>query len=407
MLRTLGIGVVLLACALAPLGCQGGDGKAASETGKRESTGTAAAAVVTGPHAAVSSQPICTPNDLAPCAAEQPISDRCLTLYQACGRYLDIVEHYRTEQLPDLRQWYYLGVAYHGLYLRNRSAAARCQFGEAARLALLQYLRESSKDGGYNDQRIFQQSYHATKLLESVKDIAGCQSDGVTYSELYTTTLAHGREIAEGLFLGDPPPGPLATAVATTKADMQTAIRGFISKAANIESQLALRRTAMDQSDTRVNSIWVGLTRDFGATGSKTDTNGTKPVIASLALPAGGSPFRAQMSLYTGSSGIEQHTKDVLASLNQAMGTAKISDYENARSTLVGYARDAQAASATAIVRAQAADVNSSILALRAKTPALRATSTTAYFQDIKAKWKSYGTQIGACTQPPTPWYCK
>jgi hypothetical protein len=142
--------VVLGLFALA--GCAGG----ADNSGLHEGASSTA---VGSRSDAVGTPPICTAADLASCAQQNLATERCLTLYQACGRYLDIVEHYKSEAWStDPNKWYYLGVAYHGLFVRNRSAAAKCQFGTAARLALQAYLRQSYVNQGYNDQRVFQQT---------------------------------------------------------------------------------------------------------------------------------------------------------------------------------------------------------------------------------------------------------
>jgi hypothetical protein len=339
-------------------------------------------------------------------------TDQCLTLYQACGRYLEIIEHYKSEAWStDPNKWYYLGVAYHGLFLRNRAAAAKCQFGTAARLALQAYLHESYKNQGYNDQRIFQQSYHATRVLETVKDIAGCEDDGVTPDELYNATYAHGKALAEGLFLGDPPAGPLRQTLSQTKAEIQKSIQGFVSKASNIETQIGLRKVGMDESDVRIVKV-ANLLKDPGGFGASvvvaTDSNGKKPTITSAVIPST-SPFVAQQDLYLPTRGFSARASTMHADITAALGASSISEYEAKRGVVIANARDALASSASALGRVTKATNPTLINAIQDSTAAASQAvdDGSAAFQAVKAQWKAYGDTIRACSLATPPWYCK
>lgn len=362
--------------------------------------------------AALGAPPICTAADLATCASQNLATEQCLTLYQACGRYWEIIDHYKSEAWSsDLNKWYYVGAAYHGLFVLNRSAAAKCQFGTAARLALQSYLHESYKNQGYNDQRVFQQSYHATKLLEAVKDLDGCEDDGATPDELYNATYAHGKELAEGLFLGDPPPGPMRETLARTKTSIQNSIRGFVSKASNIETQIGLRKVAMDESDARILKI-ANLFLDpsgFGANVAlTTDAHGKKPTISSATLPAT-SPFVALQALYLPNRGINARASGMLARITAALGAVSISDYESKRTLIVGYARDALASSASSLDRATKETSPEQMKAIQDGTAAANRAGDDGAgpFQTVKAQWKAYGDTTHACSQASPPWYCK
>ena len=189
--------------------CNGGNGKGkASQNGAvgapDAGAGTARASVsgsATGAGnapvrraATTVTTPICS-SDVTACAGQNPLTDACLTLYEACGRYVDIIDYYALQPLVTQQRHYYLGVAYRGLFMRNRSAAAQCQLGQAAEAELSEYLQEATTANNQpnaaqlNDLRTFQQVYHATNLLEGVKTIAGCQSGGATYYDIFQLQL--------------------------------------------------------------------------------------------------------------------------------------------------------------------------------------------------------------------------
>lgn len=387
---------------LALAACRGGTDRSPSDGTDKVAIGAT--------RAALGAPPICTASELNSCASNNLATDQCLTLFQACGRHLEIIEHYKSEAWSsDPNKWYYLGVAYHGLYVENRSAAAKCQFGSAARLALQAYLHESHKNQGYNDQRIFQQTYHATKVLDAVKNLPGCEEDGVTADELYFATYAHGKALAEGLFLGDAPAGRLRDTLNQTKTSIQNSIQGFVSKASNIETQIGLRKVAMDASDVRVFKIANLLQDPFGASVAiTTDANGKKPVISSATPPSTG-PFIAQQALYLPGHGFNGRASAMLEKINAALGASSILDYEAKRAVIVGHAHDALASSASSIDRATAATTPALINALQDSTAAVNQATDdgSGAFQTVKAQWKAYGVSTKACSLASPPWYCK
>ena len=360
----------------------------------------------------LSATPICTAAELTACANANLSTPQCLTLFQACGRYLEIIEHYKSEAWStDPSKWYYLGVAYNGLLIQTRSHAARCQFGGAARFALQAYLHQSYKDQGYNDQRTFQQTYHATKVLNSLATLTGCDDSAMTPDELYNATYAHGKALAESLFLGDAPPGPLHQTLVQTKASIQSSIQGFVSKASNIETQIGLRKVAMDQSDARILKV-ADLLRDTTTFAANialvTDPNGRKPSLTSATLPAM-SPFLTQQSLYLPNFGYNQRAKAKLDEVTAALGASSIPDYEAKRALIVGYARDTLTASAGLLQSATATTTPALTTALKTAADAAAANSDdgSAAYIALKAQWKAYGDSIKACTLASPPWYCK
>jgi hypothetical protein len=248
-------------------------------------------------------------------------------------------------------------------------------------------------------------------VLDAVKDIAGCEADGVTPDELYSATYAHGKALAEGLFLGDPPAGPLGQTLRQTKASIQSSIQGFVSKASNIETQIGLRKVAMDASDARIVKI-ANLLQDpagFGASVNvATDSNGKKPTISSASMPAT-SPFLVEQGQYLPNRGLNARASATLSKINAALGASSISDYEAKRGVIIGYALDALAGSASALQRGTEATDPALMIAIQTSTVAANQTADDASsaFLAIKAQWKAYGETIHACSVTTTPWYCK
>lgn len=357
--------------------------------------------------------PICTQTDLSTCAARNLATEACLTLYQACGRSQEIIEHYRSEAWStDASKDYYLGAAYHSLFLQTRSAAAKCQFGTSARLALQSFLNQSYQNQGYNDQRRFQQTYHATKLLEAVKAIEGCEEDGMTRDELFYATYSHGKALAEGLFVGDVPPGPLQETLSTLKTTIQTSIQSFVSAASNIVTQIGLRKVAMDASDARIEKIAKLLESGFGATVAVSrDANGNKPRVTEASMPAG-NPFAAQQKLYARESEGQLHKEATkkLDALKKALGDSDISAYEQKRGKIIQFARESLISSAKPMQQATGATPNDALDSLSAKIANATGTAIddgSGALQTMKAAWRAYGERTHACSLATPPWYCQ
>ncbi len=367
--------------------------------------------------AAPAAQQICNEADLGACAGNNLKEWKCLNLYHACGRYREIVDHYRSEAwLNDEQKSYYLGVAYYGLYVQNRSAALRCEYGLSAKQALQSYLAavQGSKTK-LNEQRVFRQTYHAAKALKELGALVNCPETAVTRDELAADLTAYGRAILEDLFIGKVPKGDLGAIVKDAKVSIQAAIQGFISKAAAIETQLNLRAVAIDQNFQKMKTIGDMLSKGFNAICSFGGFNPADGKFQTLTVTKGpGNLFDKTLGEYTAPvTGHLSFVNSFQAELNEALGASSIDDYEKTRDRIVALARSQQAKAAFLVEQVADITPQSTVTSLKsigaAADEILQQGGNGEVLASIQRDWQDYGKEVFACAVPENqkPWYCR
>lgn len=153
----------------------------------------------------VFAQSICAPT-LTACDLQSDMA--CLERHYACGEYDTIISTLFAEtfdRTPD--QKFYLGAAFYGRQVRERSAGAQCEMVRFARDNLTDYLgtldAQFNETGSFGSVRQMDQIYHANQMLTDLGDVsrlAGVVIECLDWAEFITR---YDREGA--LFYLDPP----------------------------------------------------------------------------------------------------------------------------------------------------------------------------------------------------------
>ncbi len=330
-------------------------------------------------------------------------STDCLQKYHACGQYEAIINHFASEQMVNpLTAYYYQGVAYYGLFLRHRAQSMKCEYLTKARANLRGYLGKMEKR--FNKQGNFgtespDQIYHATKLYHRLKQITGCLNSSLSENEIRYRTRTYIIQALESLFFQTTEVGALADKLKDMKEAIYTALNGFISKAAAIETQLALRKIELKASQRRIKSI-IKLYEDgagFGQANALT-ANGKMTQIAPKITQKSGTRIWVEEQ--------KRAVADKKKALDEALRGQSIEEYEKARSEIV---KKAKATITKAVQLSKVSQsINSSELKEISKTTEEKTSETKKIYQRIRQSWREYGKQRHYCTTPETSkaWFC-
>jgi hypothetical protein len=334
-------------------------------------------------------------------------SNDCLQKYHACGQYEAIINHFASEQMVNpLIASYYQGVAYYGLFLRHRARSLKCEYARAARANLRGYLGKMEKR--FNKQGNFgtespDQIYHATKLYEKLKQVTGCLDSSLSEDEIRYRTRTYIIQALEGLFFQTSAGGALADKLKEMKKAIHTAINGFISKAAAIETQLALRKIELKASQRRIKTI-INLYEGNGAGFGQANALEKAGKITQVA------PKITQKSAIKGAKIWVYKQKRAVANQKKALDNAlkgqNIEDYEKARAEIV---KKAQASITKAVQLSRVSqDIVSSEVKEILKTTEEKTSETKKIYERIRQSWREYGEQRYYCTTPETSkaWFC-
>jgi hypothetical protein len=336
----------------------------------------------------------------------------CLQKYQACGQYEAIINHFASEQMVNpLTAYYYQGVAYYGLFLRHRARSLKCEYVSAARSNLRGYLGEMEKR--FNKQGNFgtespDQIYHATKLYDRLLKVSGCLESGLSEREIRYRTRTYIIQALEGLFFQTSDVGALADNLKAVKKAIHTAINGFISKAAAIETQLALRRIELKASQRRIRTIinlYEGEENGYGFGQANAVEKAGK--ITQVAPK-----FTEKAALKSARMSVDEKKKAVAVqknALDKALGEQNIEDYEKARDAIV------KKAQATITKAVQLSSMSQHIVSSEGsqfskilETTEEKTSEAKKIHERIRQSWREYGEQRYYCTTPETSkaWFC-
>jgi len=336
-------------------------------------------------------------------------SSDCLQKYHACGQYEAIINHFANEQMVNsLIAYYYQGVAYYGLFLRHRARSLKCEYVNQARANLRGYLGQMEKR--FNKQGNFgtespDQIYHATKLYERLKQVSGCLESSLSENEIRYRTRTYIIQVLEGLFFQTSEVGALADKLKRMKKAIHTAINGFISKAAAIETQLALRKIELKASQRRIRTIinlYEGSENGsgFGQAHALEKAGKITQVAPKINQKAGAIIWVEEQ---------KRAVADKKKALDDALRGQSIEEYEKARGEIVKKAK----ASITKAV--QLSSVSQAIVSSEGsqfkkilKTTEEKTSETKKIYQRIRQSWREYGKQRYYCTTPETSkaWFC-
>lgn len=345
---------------------------------------------------AASAQDICGAS-LADCDIRS--DSECLARTYACGEYDTVIAGLFAETLePTADQKYYVGASFFQRQIRERAAGAQCEMVKVAREYLADYLTqvdaEFSRSQSFGTLRQMDQIYHANRMLTDVGEVPGCPESALTRARI--ATVAHGEadRYSRDVFLLPPPEALDAFGT------LQLALRGFVSKASDLETGIALRQVELRSAATHLGAIRVIFADIFGP------VSGTgAQVVASTAILD---------SLLTRTRGMLREVQLQEDAFAAALGGVSPEDYARIRGETVS--------SAEAYLKESAFHVNMVGILLptdparpfwqlrdqvQADTPGRIAQD---HLAQIRADWAAQGQRSGICQQAGAAdrvWYCR
>lgn len=213
-----------------------------------------------------------------------PVESRiCLQRQLACGAYDSVIAALWLEDLaPTTEQTYGLGAALYGKFLRERSLGQQCEMVKFSREYLSDYLGQVQlafrETGGFGDVQQMRQIHHATQMLSELGAVTGCPESGLTRARVIAVAQGEAAEFGEAVFLNPP------STVRDTIDTLTLALRGFVSKASDLETGMALRAIEISSAERHLGIIQDLFVEVFGqVSGSGTSLSVDTAVLDALA----------------------------------------------------------------------------------------------------------------------------
>ena len=323
----------------------------------------------------------------------------CLEKTYACGEYDTIVATLFVEDIaPTLDHKFYLGASFYGKYLRERSLGAECEMVRQGRQKLFDYLTavqgEFNRAGSFGNVRQMRQIYFATQMYDRLNAVSGCPQSALTRARIQMIARAEALDYGSNVFL-DPPP-----AVSDAFLTMQNALRGFVSKASDLETGIALREVELDAATARLAAIRGLFEEVFGAvSGAGAALSVDTGVLDDLTVTT--STWKRRVEVEHGN-------------FSQALNGISVEDYARIRSETIDIADRFMKASSFHI------NMIGELMPTDPANPfpqleeALNAEGPGKSLRDdlatIRSDWRAFGDRTGLCVQTGAAaslWYCR
>ena len=326
-------------------------------------------------------------------------SDTCLAKHYACGGYETIVRTlYAESYAPTVVQKYFIGASLYGLYTRTRSKGLQCEYVRAAREYLDDYLTkkqlEFTSGGSFGSVGQMNQLYHATKMYEDLKKVTGCLESAYTRARIEAVAQAEAIATSKSFFLNAPD---------DMKSEFDTirqALRGFVSKASDLETGMALRRIEIQSGNRHVGIIVEIFADIFG----NVTVSGGDVAISTNTLDSLGQKSERYLTE------VEQEEHE----FTQALGGISPEAYAQIRAENIRNAQDMLKQSAfhiEMIGELLPTDKSKPFWTLQKAINAPGAEREAFEgLEKVKNGWKAYGEGSGECrlsTGHKQRWYCK
>ena len=278
------------------------------------------------------------------------------------------------------------------------SLGAECEMVRAGRQKLFDYLttvqEEFNRAGSFGNVRQMRQIYFATQMYDRLNAVSGCPQSALTRARIQMIARAEALDYGSNVFL-DPPP-----AVSDAFLTMQNALRGFVSKASDLETGIALREVELDAADARLAAIRVLFEEVFGA------VSGT---AAALSVDTG---VLGELTVTT--LAWKRRVEVEQGNFSQALNGVSVEDYARIRSETIDIADRFMKASAFHI------NMIGELMPTDPANPfpqleeALNAEGPGKSLRDdlatIRSDWRAFGDRVGLCGQTGAAdslWYCR
>lgn len=323
----------------------------------------------------------------------------CLERTYACGEYDTIIETLFAEAAaPTADQKYFIGAAFYGKHVRERASGTQCEMLKFAREYLTDYLgavdEEFTRTQSFGSVRQMDQIYHANQMVEDLGDVTGCPESALTRSRIGAVAQSEATRYARDVFLA--PPSEARDAFDT----LLLALRGFVSKASDLETGISLRQVELRSAASHLAAIREVFRTVFG------------PVSGA------GAALAVDTSVLDGllnkTAGMLRDVEIEEAAFAAALGGVSAEEYASIRAETVSNAERFLKESAfhiNMIGVLLATDPARPFWTLRAAIDADNAGKAAHDdLMQIRADWAAHGAATGICDQPGAAervWYCR
>lgn len=212
----------------------------------------------------------------------------CYETLAAHGRYHEIVDIIELENIAlEPQDKYFLGSAYFGLSNRAGASSVRCHDTIRAKELLEDFLAE--RQALYGAQHTFGTSddmkytYHATKLLDALKAVTGCEESSHTPASLERYGRRYTVERLKGLFYKTAEQDALRDGFDAKLGQMNDQMKGFVATASLVETRYGMNLVEIDAGRQNLFSI---KDRINGAFGPNAVTVAQRPVGGDESFPS-------------------------------------------------------------------------------------------------------------------------
>ena len=323
----------------------------------------------------------------------------CLERNYACGEYDTIIHTLFVEDVaPTNDQKYFIGAAFFGKHVRERSAGFQCEMVKFSREYLTDYLGaldlQFTKTGSFGTVRQMDQLYHATQMISDLGEISGCPESALTRARIAAIGRSEAISYAKDVFLNPP------SEARDEFQSLMLSLRSFVSRASDLETGIALRRVEIRSAETHLGAIRGMFGQVFG------QVTGTGASIAVDTSVLDG--------LQTITAGMLRDVEIEESAFAAALGGVSAEEYATIRGETVARAEEFMKISAFHINMVGVllpTDPAKPFWQLAADVGAEN--SGKAAYDDldqIRKDWSSHGVAIGICGQPGAServWYCR
>lgn len=339
---------------------------------------------------------VCGPA-LAQCDLQE--DEACLRKTYACGNYETIIQTLFLEDVaPTDDQKYFLGASFYGLFVRERAKGLECEMVKFGREQLTDYLSSQklkfSQSGSFGTVAQMDQIYHGTQMLDALNAVTGCVESAFTRARIQSIAAAEAVDLSRSVFLNPP------TEAKQSFDTLLLALRGFVSRASDLETGIALRRVEIQSARNHLAAIGEIFKRVFGSVA----INGATVTVDSSTLDA----IATESARKLGAVVVEEED------FKAALGGISAEEYASIRSETVAKAEQFLKESAfhiNMVGKALPTDTTRPfwqlVETLGAENPGKSAGDDLAA---IRAGWRARGDQTGLCAQPQAAqrvWYCR
>jgi hypothetical protein len=323
----------------------------------------------------------------------------CLERTYACGEYDTVIQALFVEDFaPTADQKYFIGAAFFGKHVRERSAGVQCEMVKFSREYLSDYLStldlQFTETGSFGSVGQMDQLYHATQMLSDLGDVGGCPESAFTRARIAAIARSEAVSFAKSVFL-DPP-----SAARDAFDTLVLSLRSFVSRASDLETGIALRRVEIRSAHTHLGAIRDVFREIFGP------VTGTG---ATIAVDTG-----VLDGLQTTTTRMLRDVEIEESAFAAALGGVSAEEYSAIRGETVARAEDFLKVSAFHINMVGVllpTDPARPFWQLAAEVGAETAgRAAHADLRQIREDWAAHGAATGICAQPAAAervWYCR